>query len=151
MKGKILASIRTSNHPRDHIKLGDGGIREIEFFVQSLQLLFGGNNPFLQTPNTLEALRRLADFGLISWEEEDRLRQAYVYLRTMEHRLQLAEEQQTHLIPASQEERVQLARRMDYHQPSGDQAVEKMWEDLEGHRSFVQKTFQELLSHRFEA
>jgi glutamate-ammonia-ligase adenylyltransferase len=150
MKAKILAGIRASGDPWEHLKLGDGGIREVEFFVQSLQLLYGGKNPTLRNTNTLEALRRLADLGLVRWDEEERLRQAYLYLRTMEHRLQLAEEEQTHRIPASAEERVQLARRMGLTDPDPEAAVEQMFADLKGHRSFVQATFQELLSHRFE-
>lgn len=150
MKDKIAATIHSPAAPDSHLKLGDGGIREIEFFVQSFQLLFGGKIPALRSVNTLETLRRLADAGMITWNEEDRLRQAYIYLRTMEHRLQLVEEQQTHLIPQDEAERGALARRMGYFEADAGDAVGRMLADLEAHRNFVKAAFQKLLSQRVE-
>lgn len=149
MKEKIVQSVR-ENHPDTfHVKLGDGGIREVEFFVQSLQLLFGGNVVGLQTPNTLEALERLHQAKLIEGGEKENLKKAYIFLRTLEHRLQLVEEQQTHSLPPTAVELNQLARRMGYLDGNIEAAREKMLGDLETHRRNVMDTFNDLLSHRF--
>lgn len=150
MKAKIHDSIRKRLQQTFHLKLGEGGIREVEFFVQALQLLFGGQNLSLQVANTLEALPRLRDAGLIEASEEEALQHAYVFLRTMEHRLQLAEEQQTHQLPDSPEELVYLARRMGYAEADPKLAVDLMLSELETHRHVVQTAFQGLLANRFE-
>jgi Glutamine synthetase adenylyltransferase len=149
MKEKIVQSIRQHHPETFHVKLGDGGIREIEFFVQSMQLLFGGNVLRLQTPNTLEALDRLHQAKLIEDRERSSLASAYVFLRNLEHRLQLVEEQQTHSMPATAIELNQLARRMGYTQPDPEQAREAMESDLDRHRREVMGIFNDLLSHRF--
>ncbi|MDL1873284.1 hypothetical protein FBR05_13975 [Deltaproteobacteria bacterium PRO3] len=150
MKAKIHDSIRKRTQQTFHLKLGEGGIREVEFFVQSLQLLFGGQDPALQVPNTLEALPRLREAGLIEAGEEDALRRAYVFLRTMEHRLQLPEEQQAHQLPDSPEELAGLARRMGYAEADPRAAVDHMLSELETHRHVVQTIFRGLLADRFE-
>ena len=82
-----------------NIKLGRGGIREIEFFVQTQQLIAGGRQPDLRVPQTLEALRRLAARGWIKSEVARDLSEAYVFLRRIEHRLQMVADEQTHEIP----------------------------------------------------
>ncbi|MCX4243319.1 [protein-PII] uridylyltransferase family protein [Paraliomyxa miuraensis] len=81
------------------LKLDVGGIREIEFTVQALQLLHGGRNPGVREPSTLPALDRLLAAGLVSDREHRELQQAYRWLRRVEHRLQLGEGQQTHRVP----------------------------------------------------
>ncbi len=151
MKEKILESIRQRLNQAFHVKLGEGGIREAEFFVQSLQLLFGGRYPELQIPNTLEVLPRLRDAGLIEASEEAALETAYTFLRTMEHRLQLAEEQQTHELPETDEELRQLARRMGYADRDANEATARMLRDLQKHRLTVQSIFNDLMSKRYEA
>ena len=150
MKIRILDSVRKSSDSGYHLKLGVGGIREIEFFVQSLQVLYGGKNPTLQTPNTLEALSQVSQTGLISEEEKIKLTQAYIYLRTLENRLQQAEEQQTHRLPQEPEELFKLARRMNYRNPDPEEALIQMERDLEKHRIFVKNTFENLVAKRFE-
>ena len=82
-----------------NIKLGRGGIREIEFFVQTQQLIAGGRQPDLRVPQTLEALRRLAARGWIKSQVARDLSEAYVFLRRIEHRLQMVADEQTHEIP----------------------------------------------------
>ncbi len=82
-----------------NIKLGRGGIREIEFFVQTQQLIAGGRQPDLRVPQTLEALRRLAARGWIKESVGRELSEAYVFLRRIEHRLQMVADEQTHEIP----------------------------------------------------
>ncbi|HKY64310.1 MAG TPA: hypothetical protein VJR29_12930 [bacterium] len=150
MKEKIVQAVRARPQRGFNLKLGDGGIREVEFFVQALQLLFGGRDPSLQIANTLEAMKRLGRAGLIEPQEEAELSEAYVFLRTMEHRLQLVEEQQTHELPQDTEELRALARRMGYDDPQPDSAAERMLKDLELRRQRVQSRFEALLSNRFE-
>ena len=86
-----------------NIKLGRGGIREIEFFAQTQQLILGGRHPGLRAPATLDALAALAVRGTITHEAAAELTTAYRYLRTLEHRLQMMEDEQTHTVPKSME------------------------------------------------
>lgn len=97
------------------LKYDAGGIREIEFFVQALQRLHGGRNRSVRTRSTLDALDRLAAAGLLSDREHATLGDAYRVLRRIEHRLQLAEGQQTHRLPESIAGRELLAARMAVH------------------------------------
>jgi glutamate-ammonia-ligase adenylyltransferase len=97
-----------------NIKLGRGGIREIEFFAQTQQLILGGRNPDLRAPATLDALAALAAHGTITAEAEGDLKRCYIYLRTLEHRLQMIEDQQTHKVPESDEGVSHVARFMGY-------------------------------------
>ena len=96
------------NLERD-VKLGRGGIREIEFVVQTLQFIHGARHTFLQEPSTLKALRGLAQLELIQPNEIVDLDRAYRFLRRTEHRLQIEAEQQTHTIPAAPEHLRRLA------------------------------------------
>lgn len=84
------------------IKLGRGGIREIEFYVQTQQLILGGKNPALRARGTLDALRALYTFGHISERARDELTNAYRYLRHVEHRIQMVNDEQTHRVPREQ-------------------------------------------------
>ena len=93
-----------------NLKLGRGGIREIEFFVQSQQLIAGGRQPALRTRETLAGLSLLTQFNWIGASVRDELSTAYRFLRSMEHRLQMVADQQTHTLPASEEELAKFAR-----------------------------------------
>jgi [glutamine synthetase] adenylyltransferase / [glutamine synthetase]-adenylyl-L-tyrosine phosphorylase len=86
-----------------NIKLGRGGIREIEFFAQTQQLIAGGRNPALRPSATLDALAALRERGLITRKTEEELAQAYAFLRRLEHRLQMNDDEQTHTIPKTAE------------------------------------------------
>lgn len=86
------------------VKLGRGGIREIEFYAQTQQLILGGKNPALRMRGTLEALAALADAGAIDAAARDELSGAYRYLRHVEHRLQMVNDEQTHRIPQTAED-----------------------------------------------
>jgi glutamate-ammonia-ligase adenylyltransferase len=86
-----------------NIKLGRGGIREIEFFVQTQQLILGGRDQNLRASSTLAALTALQKRGLVTRETADELAEAYAFLRMLEHRLQMIEDEQTHTIPSSEE------------------------------------------------
>jgi glutamate-ammonia-ligase adenylyltransferase len=99
------------------IKLTPGGIRDIEFLVQCLQRLHGGREPWVRHGGTMFALFRLRDKRLLSDTEYARLAAAYQFLRYVEHRLQLDEDQQTHTLPSNASELDLLARKMP---PEGD-------------------------------
>ena len=85
-----------------NIKLGGGGIREVEFFVQTQQLIWGGRNTDLRTPRTLEALAALATAERISHQAKENLQDAYRFLRHLEHRLQMVEDRQTQELPRNE-------------------------------------------------
>jgi glutamate-ammonia-ligase adenylyltransferase len=86
-----------------NIKLGRGGIREIEFFAQTQQLILGGRHPGLRVPSTQGALDALAADGRVDRAVAQELKRDYQYLRTLEHRLQMIEDQQTHSVPDSED------------------------------------------------
>ncbi len=94
-RGGAKVAIKSHN-----IKLGRGGIREIEFLTQTLQLIWGGREPQLRVAPTCEALRLLADAGKLERDVADDLIAAYRFLRTLEHRLQMVDDKQTHSMPA---------------------------------------------------
>ncbi len=95
------ANRRAAGRPEraNDVKLSRGGIREIEFIVQLLQVVRGGQFPEIRTRSTVKALTLLAAVGMIKPETAERLAQAYVFLRRVEHRIQFLDDQQTHLLP----------------------------------------------------
>jgi glutamate-ammonia-ligase adenylyltransferase len=97
-----------------NVKLGRGGIREIEFIAQALQLAHGGRDPWLRVPHTLIILGRLADRELITEQERSELSDAYAFLRMLEHRLQMEHGLQTHSVPSDLQARELVARRMNF-------------------------------------
>ncbi|HLY04774.1 MAG TPA: hypothetical protein VKR31_03405, partial [Rhizomicrobium sp.] len=108
---KLAAKKRTRRNAID-VKLDRGGIRDIEFVVQCLQRLYGGSDPWIRHGGTLLALSRLHDKGFLSDAEYGQLASAYQFLRHLEHRLQFADDRQTHTLPTSPAELDLLARRM---------------------------------------
>ena len=119
----------------EHIKLGPGGIREIEFIAQVFQLIRGGRDSALQIRPTLLVLNRLGNSGHLATEDVSALTQAYVFLRRLEHRLQYLDDAQTHMLPDSPEDRALLAESMGF----------ATWDDLyaalNAHRAIVSKHF----------
>ncbi|NWG46774.1 MAG: bifunctional [glutamine synthetase] adenylyltransferase/[glutamine synthetase]-adenylyl-L-tyrosine phosphorylase [Alphaproteobacteria bacterium] len=105
------ATITVNGH---NVKLGRGGIREIEFFVQTQQLILGGRDPGLRDNTTLGAMQALLARNLISAEAARELSEAYVFLRTLEHRIQMVNDQQTHALPKSHAGVQHTARFMGY-------------------------------------
>ncbi len=97
-----------------NLKLGRGGIREIEFFVQSQQLIAGGRQRALRSRRTLDALALLAEYHWIGANVRDDLSAAYRYLRRLEHRLQMIADQQTHTLPSEPRELLRFARFAGY-------------------------------------
>ncbi|MFV1957013.1 MAG: hypothetical protein ACC669_04610, partial [bacterium] len=114
LKEKIDIHIGAAGEGINDIKLGRGGIREIEFLVQSLQLINGGRNPVIRGRNTLQSIDRLMRNGYLTERDAESLSSAYIFLRTVEHRVQLVEERQTHTLPADQESLEKLAFAMGY-------------------------------------
>ena len=114
MKELIELRLRQRGKLYSEVKLGVGSIRDIEFLVQSLQLIHGEHEQRILSFNTLDSLVRLAEFGLISAAWYRQLRAGYVFLRTVEHSLQLLHNQQTHELPSDRRQMEWLANRLDY-------------------------------------
>lgn len=117
LKRRIDAELRRGGQANSNVKLGVGGIREIEFFVQAIQLIHGGRTPAVRRRGTLPALDALASRGLVRERDAKALADAYVFLRTVEHRIQVVAERQTHLLPSAPEETARLARRLGFSGP----------------------------------
>jgi glutamate-ammonia-ligase adenylyltransferase len=139
MKTKIELEVRRQGMDHD-VKLGAGGIREIEFFAQFFQLIRGGVAPALQERRLLSVLKILAERGYIDVDIRDRLTEAYIFLRRVEHRLQAYADQQTHRLPVNSLERERLARAMDYTD------FETFENALQAHREWVHRQFSKLLA-----
>ncbi|MBE0603531.1 MAG: bifunctional [glutamate--ammonia ligase]-adenylyl-L-tyrosine phosphorylase/[glutamate--ammonia-ligase] adenylyltransferase [Deltaproteobacteria bacterium] len=117
MKDRInQAAVRGRKGERD-LKLGAGGIREIEFFVQAHQLIYGGKEPSLRLRGTLETLEALSRLRIVTEKEQDELAESYVFLRRLEHRIQVHRERQTHALPKGEDDRRRLARTMGFSDP----------------------------------
>lgn len=121
-----------------NVKLGRGGIREIEFFVQTQQLILGGRDPLLRSVATLEGLRALTLKGVVEADAEEDLVAAYRFLRTLEHRLQMVEDQQTHSIGKTDDSVEAIAAFM------GFSSRETFSECLLGHLRRVQSRYARL-------
>lgn len=144
---RALAHVRLAkrkidrHHGHGHafnVKLGRGGIREIEFIAQALQLAYGGEDVWLQAPHTLISLGRLADRAIISEREYTDLSEAYAFLRTLEHRLQMEQGLQTHALPEEPQRRALVARRMHF---AGDDACARFDRVLAVHTENVHRAF----------
>ncbi len=123
---------------RNDIKLGPGGIREIEFIVQSHQLIRGGRESGLQTPSLHRAIDELVNLRVIETGERDRLLDAYAFLRNTEHRLQMADDLQTQRLPDDDGERARLAASLGFDDYAAFETA------LGAHRALVQDCFARL-------
>jgi [glutamine synthetase] adenylyltransferase / [glutamine synthetase]-adenylyl-L-tyrosine phosphorylase len=123
-----------------NVKLGRGGIREIEFIAQALQLAHGGRDDWLRVPHTLVSLGRLADREFITQQERSELSDAYYFLRTLEHRLQMEHGLQTHTVPESDQSRNLIARRIGFPDSEKFNALLAM------HTRHVRSTYDRLFS-----
>lgn len=139
MKSKIEQRLKQRGKLYSEVKLGAGSIRDIEFLVQALQLIHGMQEPRVLTANTLDALVRQAEFGLISAHWYRQLRTGYVFLRTVEHSLQLLHNQQTHELPTDSRQLQWLAHRLDY--PDAATLMAR----FEEHRVAVRTIFEQCL------
>ena len=114
LKRQIEVRSRRAGTEHLDVKVGQGGIRDIEFVIQFLQLLLGAEHPQIRTGNTLEAIAQLECAGGLSMQERTLLERNYVFLRKIEHRLQVMFDTQTHRMPADTHEMKKLARRMAF-------------------------------------
>ena len=129
------------------LKCGRGGIRDIEFTIQFLQLLGGGDTPRVRTGATLEAIRRLTETGGLTDQEREILERNYTLLRTVEHRLQILYDRQTHALPRTDDEMGRLAARMGY--GGDDDARKRLRSDLTEATILNRKILDHLLHDAF--
>jgi glutamate-ammonia-ligase adenylyltransferase len=132
---KSARRARGHDNHEDNVKLGRGGIREIEFIAQSFQIVRGGRDTRLRDRSTLRTLALLRMLGLLAPDVAERLADAYEFLRRLEHALQYVDDAQTHMVPALPEERERIARLMRL--PS----AEHLMEQFDRYRDFVANTF----------
>ncbi|RJG11495.1 bifunctional [glutamate--ammonia ligase]-adenylyl-L-tyrosine phosphorylase/[glutamate--ammonia-ligase] adenylyltransferase, partial [Massilia cavernae] len=148
MHAQIRAEVNRQErlHPdrSNNVKLGRGGIREIEFLAQVFQLIRGGRDAALRDRSTRATLRLLADKELMGADTVARLLDSYTFLRNLEHRLQYLDDAQTHTLPARQEDRQAVARMM------GMPDVATLLERLDEHRVFVAAQFDAIFSDKSE-
>jgi [glutamine synthetase] adenylyltransferase / [glutamine synthetase]-adenylyl-L-tyrosine phosphorylase len=138
VKARIERDIVGVTDLHRNVKLGFGGIREIEFILQTLQLLHGARNAFLQEQNSLKTLEALSQLNILSPDEVSLLKDAYIFLRAVEHRLQIQNEQQTHTLPPRQEDWLPIARTLGYNR------VDTFAETLRNHTAAVRTIFERL-------
>jgi len=141
VKDMIDAKMADRGHERRNVKLGTGGIREIEFLVQTIQVLAGKRVPALLDRSTLGALNRFVRRTLISKKERDDLTAAYVFLRDVEHKLQMVHDLQTHALPDSSEEMERCAIRAGYDAEDRKKGAERFQADHEHHTGIVNGMF----------
>jgi glutamate-ammonia-ligase adenylyltransferase len=122
------------------VKLDAGGIRDVEFVAQALQLLHAGRNPELRARGTEEALQRLGEARLLPRERVARLLAAYRFLRRLEHRLQMAGERQTHFLPDAPDARLEAARAFGF--AEAEDPAARLDAALAAHRASVAEAFE---------
>jgi [glutamine synthetase] adenylyltransferase / [glutamine synthetase]-adenylyl-L-tyrosine phosphorylase len=144
MKLRIENELLDSRSKERNIKLGYGGIREIEFFTQALQLVNGGYVPAVRGQQTLPALATLARQNLIDPQDRDRLVEAYRFLRQVEHKVQIVQEAHAHAIPEGEAEEEWLARRLGYAHTTKETARQLFWRDHRVHTANVRSIFDRL-------
>jgi glutamate-ammonia-ligase adenylyltransferase len=147
MKDRINLAVREEGRARRNVKLGYGGIREVEFLVQGFQLLHGGKNPWVREANTLRALHRLMGQGLLADADYQVLVEAYTFLRKLEHRLQILHDRQTHTLPEGARELETLARRMGYQPPENPEPVAALLEEYQRHTAGVRTLYDAFLGN----
>lgn len=135
----------------DHrdVKTGHGGIRDIEFTTQFLQLLHGSRLPEVRHHNTLSALERLQRAGCLSFDEESILQHNYIWLRQLEHRLQIMSDLQTHRLPDQEAELERIARRMGYQELFGVPPLRQFRDDFEDVTAANRRILNHLLHSAF--
>lgn len=138
-KQRIEADLQRRGREWGEVKLGTGSIRDVEFVVQALQLVHGGEHRHIRSPNTLDALVRLTDAGILHADEYRRLTDGYVFLRTIEHSLQLMNNRQEHALPTEPRELTLLARRLDF------ASSEQLLAHFDSHRESIRSIFEKFL------
>lgn len=139
MKEKIERSLEQRGRSEGHVKSGEGGIRDIEFVTQFLQLAYGGDSPAVRTQNTMDALLRLFDVGALETDQYRALSAGYLFHRVVEHALQLQDMSARHALPTQPRELNHLAQRLDF--PDADVFVKH----YRGHCSAVRAVFNQIV------
>ncbi len=146
LRSQILAKMIRRGEVDRHVKLGIGGIREIEFIVQALQLRWGQAFPKIRDRQTLKALVKLTHMEKLTASDARLLKEAYVFLRNLEHKLQMVHEFQTHLLPSKTEEIAKCAVRMGYlKHVTVAQAMEAFQNDYRRHTTTVHQLYERIL------
>ncbi|MGH7804219.1 MAG: bifunctional [glutamate--ammonia ligase]-adenylyl-L-tyrosine phosphorylase/[glutamate--ammonia-ligase] adenylyltransferase, partial [Candidatus Binatia bacterium] len=148
MKARVDVAQKAERLARD-VKLGPGGIREVEFVVQVLQLVHGGRDRRLRRRSTLETLAVASGVGLLERDEAERLAAAYRFLRDVEHKIQIDEERQTQLIPSDPDGERELASRLRIGRSASEPAaprveVSRFRTALDAHRGVVRRSFERI-------
>lgn len=146
VKEMIDRHMAERGHEKRNVKLGTGGIREIEFLVQTIQVLAGKRVPSLLDRSTLGALDRFVRRKLISGSQRDELTEAYLFLRDVEHKLQMVQDLQTHALPEDREELERCAIRVGYDSKDRGKATERFRADHQQHTDVVHRAFTSLFS-----
>jgi glutamate-ammonia-ligase adenylyltransferase len=149
VKDRIEASARRAGGERN-VKLGPGCIRDIEFTVQLLQLVFGAGDPTVRRRSTLGALRALGSAGYLTPMEHKTLASGYVFLRTVEHQLQLMHGLGVRELPGSPEALDKLARRLDFPEDASTVPAEFLLGEYRRHTGNVRGLFRKLFAEMFE-
>ncbi len=149
LKRRIEQQNREGGGDDRNVKTGRGGIRDVEFVIQFLQLLNGGDLPSLRTTNTLEAMAQLEHVGCLTDQERALLEDNYTFLRRIEHLLQIMFDLQTHLLPKDDDELRKLALRMGYVESPGRPALEAFAADYRGKTDLNRKMLDHLLHDAF--
>ncbi|RBY82514.1 bifunctional [glutamine synthetase] adenylyltransferase/[glutamine synthetase]-adenylyl-L-tyrosine phosphorylase [Geodermatophilus sp. TF02-6] len=143
MRRRVLDTIPPAQAERE-LKLGRGGLRDVEFAVQLLQLVHGRVDPTLRVGGTLPALAALRAGGYVGRDDADTLIASYRFLRTVEHRLQLLRLRRTHLLPADEQQLRWLARSLGYKPDSRGSAVDVLAAELSLHTREVRRLHEKL-------
>ncbi|MEJ5225527.1 MAG: hypothetical protein WHV44_13810, partial [Anaerolineales bacterium] len=153
MKQRTEEILRAKGRGWGEVKLGEGSIRDVEFVVQYLQLAHGGDNPKLRKRATLNALPRLVRAGLLSPQEGQTLADGYVFLRTVEHFLQLMHYRQTYTLPADPAAISHMARRLGFHTTFGstEQASQQFLERYKQHSLAIRSLYTKYVGGMMEA
>ena len=139
MRTRVIENIPTQQRDRQ-LKLGAGGLRDVEFAVQLLQLVHGRGDASLRSPTTLEALRALTDGGYVGRRDGAAMEDAYEFLRTLEHRIQLYRLRRNHVVPDDEEDLRRLGRSMGYRQSP----AERLEKDWNAHKRLVRRLHEKL-------
>jgi len=139
---KLKANIEKGLKSEEDIKLQSGGIRDIEFAVQALQLLNGGKNKTIRTPNTLDAIKLLNKNNLLNSEETEALRSSYILYRRIEHYIQLMNDSQTHIIPSNAEILEKLRDYLNF------DSTEKFRSEVAKRRRIVRKIYNSVMGEQ---
>ncbi len=144
MKARSEGEMQRRGLADREVKRGRGGIRDIEFAVQLLQLVHGRHDPSVRSANTLDALTQLSAGGYIETDDARQLDDAYQFLRTVEHRLQLQDEQQTHTVPTDLVARTRLARVLGYRDRGDESALDQFEADHRAYQGRVRSIHERL-------